>query len=579
MHSLASDSVESLSAKQVTLLLRTLQRHRDLLQSSHEDARRRAQRDQKPAYVVDFDLIWKFIHPTEASADVAVELGYLFSHLDTTFVIGPGTRLEIDRHLASMGFHQQPDGEVKHVRPRWLRSLGTAGEEQVHRTVTRLEMLIEAPNVVSFHDFSTAASFDDRAYELALATLRSSRPQASDEANEADALNWAAVVATRRHKGTIDDRIYPYLLTGTRPLLDERLWTPDIHSPVSRDSSEALYTEVLFDVYDDAAEAQERTVEMALEAARLEFELRNTPAYRDPEGFEGDADWEQIIDERRVAPSLREQLQSLTSFVDDPVVAETQRIYDNARLTAASSLQQSRALDDPGQPQTPQQLFDLIRGINAALNAARPGGPTLADLWQSFLTVEITQHGGKLTTYALVSRHTAGPTREYLVVDIQDADGSDADRLCVVRWPSSLDGDVIADVFSGVFRRAGLQSVDLMVGSSSGVSAYDADIPFELSEILAAHSQSESGSGQDSETVMWIRANATPLDLYADLRARLPRPPVVGVFSSQFSSDLVAELVGQTSARYLFGSWLKEGLLHIARAIGDEQDSTNGSPT
>ncbi len=570
----AADSVQSLSAKQVLLLLRTLQRHRDLLQSSHEDARRRAQGGRRPAYVVDFDLIWKFIHPSEASGDMAVELAYLFSHLDTKFVIGPGTRLEIDRYLASIGFHQESDGEVRQVKPRWLRSLGDTGDRQVHLTLQRLETLVESPNFVPYHEFVGTASVDETAYRLALATLTSSRAQASEAANSADALNWAAVVAARHDKDAASDRVYPYLLTGTRPLLDERLWTPDINSPVSRDPSEALYTEVLFDIYDDPADAADRTVEMAMEAARLEFELRNMPAYRNPESFADEADWERVVNEHRVAPTLREQLESLTRFVGDPVVAETQRVYDNATLTAASSLQQHGELEVFGPGQTPQQLFDLIRGINAALNAARPGGQTLADLWGSFLAVEVKRHGAA-STYALVSKHAQGESREYVVIDVQHVcEGHREDQLCVARWASSLDGDVIADVFSDVLKREGVDVADLLVGTPVGVREYEADVPFELSEILAARRKADTETGPSGESVMWIRANSPSLDLYADLTARPPRTPVVGVFSASFSCDLVSELFAHTSTRYLFASWLREGLRSVSRLIeiGDSAD-------
>ncbi|HEY8777601.1 MAG TPA: hypothetical protein VIM33_14135 [Gaiellaceae bacterium] len=571
--------INSLSWRQVSLLTRTLEKHRELLQAGHEDARRAALLGSRPAYVVDFQLIEGYVFPMDGPPEWNVELGYLFGLGQTTFVIGPGTQVEIARFLESLGFYQDEDGLVHQVKPKWRpgRSSGAAAEDATALALDRLSHLLSQSNFVTYDELvgdSTAEldgdGFDQDAYRTALAILEGTplRRKASSSANRADALNWATVIQLRRDPAR-DRQIYPYLLTATRPLLDETLWSDASRSPVSRAPAEAIFSEVLLASFARPAEAADHTVEMAFETARLERDLRKSPAYRDPDKFSEEADWERALEHDRISPRLRGELSEMARFTTDPIVIETQRIYSAASLTASSTFQQRGISSESSILESPQRLFDLINGINAALVATAGGPSPMADLWKSLLEVEEKTATGYLS-YSVVDRVRNDETYSYLVAEVHSPQTSDTDddaSLIVSRWRSSLDGEAILATFSDAFSQANAETVDVLVGTPMGVAEFDADIPLTLLEIVSACEK--AGAFGRSEVgvpaINWVRLAAPPFELFAELTARPPRTPLIGVFASRFDEPRLGDLFRRTSGRYLFAAWLERALEDIER--------------
>jgi hypothetical protein len=572
----APNEVSSLSAGQVESLLRTLEIHRDLLQVGHEDARRLAHQGLRPAYLLDFELIFRFVFKPEDRPEWTGEFQYLLEHERTHFLIGPGTRLEIEQFMYSAGYVIDADGAPQELAPG-IGSQEVYGldAETVEVGVYRLCRLLNEPNVRSYDDLVDHGDFDaesKQAYDTSKAALdMRRRGRIGANANRSDALNWAAVLYLRRHAEELQTGLHPYLLTATKPLLDERTWSADISYPVSRRPSGAIYTETLLDLFDDPIEAANHTLEMAFNAAALDRDLRLTPAYIYPDDYRDEPRWEKVVEDNLATDKLKRQLDALAEFVSDPVINDTQRIYDNARLAAASSVAQRgpvlRAIDE-----SPRKLFDLIVELSAALGAG--GGRAVADLWQTVLEltpVELPQR----VSYQLTERGAGSRRTRYLVADHYTPSTHDhsgdaaAPGHYVLRWDSSLDADAVFSSFSRAFERHGVSEVELAVGTDDDIQEFGAEIPIALDDLIGFfHSPDPDSDGsREPPPIRWIRMSADPFDLYADIPSDdFARAPIVGVFVDDINASHLEDLYLRTCARYVLPVWLRSALNAIAAA-------------
>ncbi len=392
------------------------------------------------------------------------------------------------------------------------------------------------------------------------------RGQGASDANRADALNWAAVVYLRRHAEALNETFHPYLLTATRPLLDEGAWSADIVAPVSRRPSDAIYTQVLLDAFSDPAEAANHTVEVAFQAAALDRDLRRSPAYLYPEDFQDEPEWERALEQNAVGSQLRHQLLALTEFVTDPVVTETQRIYDNAHLTAVSIVQQRGATPRESSG-SPRRLFDLIVEVSAALQADTTTR-SLASLWKTVLDLRVTKHEPGRITYQLVDRGPSRKLAQYLVAErYLEAMPDSPHRAAefVLRWPGSLNAADVIESLSRAFQRHEVKTVSVIVGTDHGVRYFGAEIPFTLSDLVSAVQEDERQDGDGLHEVFWVRMGSDDFDLYADITPpRLTREPVVGVFVDRIQPDHLVDLYVHTAGRYVLPAWLRCALDSIS---------------
>jgi hypothetical protein len=287
--------VISLSAGQVGSLLSAIDLHRSMLQVGHEDARRLTLEGLRPAYLLDFDLIARYAFRADGRPDWVSELQYLLCREQTTLLIGPGTELEIDKFIYTIGFLKDNEGNLVDRFPEGRSTRRVFGWESeiLEAGLERLSRLLKLPNVLRYDDLLDKPDVDQEALETVKAALDIRRKDKED-ANWSDALNCAAVVYLRNHATEIDQEFHPYLLTATRPLLDEAAWSES--PPVSRRPSDAIYTEVLLDTFDDPSKAAAHTVEMAFKASSLERELRMMPAYLSPADFEQDPELERAVE-------------------------------------------------------------------------------------------------------------------------------------------------------------------------------------------------------------------------------------------------------------------------------------------
>jgi hypothetical protein len=554
--------VISLSAGQVGSLLSAIDLHRSMLQVGHDDARRVALEGLRPAYLLDFELITRYALRAHDRPDWVSELQYLLCREQTTLLIGPGTELEIDKFIYSIGFLKDADGNLIDRFPEGRRTRRVFGLEPeiLAAGLDRLSRLLKLPNVRRYDDLLDEPDVDQDVLDTVKAALDIRRKDKED-ANWADALNCAAVVYLRNHASEVDQEFHPYLLTATKPLLDEAAWSES--PPVSRRPSDAVYTEVLLDTFTDPSKAAAHTVEMAFKASSLERELRMMPAYLSPAEFEQDPELERAVENDCVGNDLRRQLADLASFVRDPVITEAQRIYDNARLATVSAIQQLGAESRP--TKSPRKLFDLIVEISAALSAER-GKTGLGELWQTVLQFDEEpgiEAGGK--SFRLKERGTADSSRDYFAADwyiATEANEREQNEL-VLRWPTSLDAEAVTETFSRAFLRHDNSKVDLVVGTDRRIEHFTAELPINLQEVLTAVRDDESGgfTSKGVSQLRWIRMGGDDFDLYADLSAAdVSRQPVVGVFVHDANPAHLEDLYLRTSARYLLPAWLRKAL-------------------
>lgn len=558
--------VISLSAGQVDSMLRALDLHRNMLQVGHEDARRLSLSQLRPAYLLDFELIHRYVFRADGRPDWVSELQYLLCREQTTLLIGPGTQFEIEKFIHSIGFVINDEGHLEDRMPdggrnRRIRDLEP---EVLGAGLNRLSRLLKLPNLKRYGELMGEPEVDEEAFETAKAALDSRRKERAD-ANWSDALNWAAVVHLRYYGRDLNLGFHPYLLTATRPLLDETAWSNKISPPVSRRPSDAVYTEVLLDTFDDPAEAANHTVQMAFKASTLERELRMMPAYLIPDDFADDPEFERAVEQNRVGDDLRRQLGDLAAFVRDPVVTEAQRIYDNARLASANAVQQLGTVSRPSE--SPQRLFDLIVEVSAALNADR-GKNGLGELWKLVLRLEVDEDAdANQTSFKLLESGSHGRPRHYLAAEwYPSGAAADTRDQIVFRWPTSLDAEAALAAFSRAFARNGENMVDLMVGTDHGVDDFGAELPISLGDVIeAVHGAGEyDAEGRYPGQLRWVRMSGSAFDLYVDVAATdVAREPLVGVFAEHVDPSGLEELYLLTSARYLLPAWLKQALMAI----------------
>jgi hypothetical protein len=555
-------------------MLQTLDLHRRLLQAGHEDARRLAKGEPRPGYLLDFELIFRYMFRADLRPDLVQEMQYLFDHHQTTFVIGPGTLFEITQFLHSAGFVIHASGDVEDMIPSGGRDRTAFGldEDTVKHGVLRLSHLLDAPNIQHYSDLMPEPVVDEQAFATAKAVLDTRRQgRASINANRSDALNLAAVIHLRKYEEDLDTQFYPYLLTATKPLLYEGGWGGEVAAPVSRAPSDAIYTEVLLDVYKDPVEAASHTVEVAYNAAALERDLRRAPAYLAPQDFQREPEWERALEDGLISDELRAQIEQLASFVSDPVVIETQHIYDNVRLASVSMVQQRGAPFRNG-TESPRKLFDLIVEISAALNADTKS-TGLAGLWRAVLDLHITSDD-ESTTYALIDRGPHRRPTEYLAVEHyrKTAERPFSGDQFVLRWPSSLDAASVIDSFSRAFCRHKVTAVDLIVGTDQEIAQFEAELPIQLSDVVNAISQ-EHGTDEEggpTHQLRWVRMGSTDFDLYADVSPPgITHEPLVGVFVDTMRPEHLEDLYVRTSARFLLPAWLKSALDSLERETRD----------
>ncbi|WP_157441407.1 hypothetical protein [Actinoplanes awajinensis] len=574
--------VDSLPSDQVRLLLHTMRLHRSLLEAAHQDAKRLATDGVHPCYLIDYQLLHRFIYDQGRTPESLVEFWYLLEQQDITLIVGHGTFIEVlHRVQRSTKIHLPRVAGIESYE-HFVNRLGVLSsfydfhelldtlirKDRHHaRAIKRLADVLQRKNIEYIWDLGASAGetlLDQNTYVNALDVLSSIRPsRKSVYPNAADAMNIADVAGLRSMSERGAYPGYCFMLTDTRPLLDERNWARDPHmdrtgyaSAVSRTPVAAIYSHLVLPS-DGAAAGQvaDNTVRLMYDAAKIEKELRSSAGYRGPISMGNDR-WEDIAAEGRVTPELIQQLGLLSRFVGDPVIAETQRMYDNSRRAMAIW---SAQYGDRQAVESPLRLFDVILSLSRVLGQQDRPLSDLASFWQSVIE-RSADHAGDWWTLTYQRRGEGPDGVPYLEVERHR-------DFAIVRWPSSASLENVLAAFAAIFARHGIKHVVLLLGMECDVIKFDAELPVTPEEFQAGIREAEDGFARDGlGKPLWLRMNAEPFDLYADLFPSQPGlDPVLGICGTGLDFLHIRELYQATAQRFLFDSWFDAVLADAAR--------------
>lgn len=428
----SGEDLDTLSTREVTLLLRTLRRHTRLLEASHHDARRLLATGKQPAYLVDYQLIWRFMYEAESHPERVLELEYLFSCQDVQFLIGLGTQMEILRDLARNTGLDPTSPELRDSKSladylksytsdrainaeQALADVLTKSPREVS-ALTRLQDLLARPNVLIALDSPAGAdAYEQATYDLARAVLDAARPQLTDN-NAADAVNLGQVVALR----SSSLEFYPFLLTEASFLLDDTRFAGDhyavdydLRTDICRTPVTAIYSRVAAHTHAFPREIMQNTSRLKYAAAKLRYDLEMSRGYQESVAERTGEEWQSLVKENRLAEIFMNHLAELSRFVEDPLVTETQRIYDNLAMTRKNWASQR---GDVRSIASPRRLFDLILNVTRTFEARREGTSAFDEAWKTAVRVETTDRGN--FTLCSFRDHKAVAASPYLEVEV-----------------------------------------------------------------------------------------------------------------------------------------------------------------
>ncbi|HEV2755996.1 MAG TPA: hypothetical protein VG318_09500 [Actinomycetota bacterium] len=536
---------------EISVLLKSLALHRSMLEAAHQDAKRLAEFSLSAAYVVDYQLLHRYMFPLEGKPEWIAELDYLFDDPKTSFFVGTGTLLEIlHRVRKSTGIDltavQVPDYDLyaSFIQGAMVKLSDTTVGDAITRALTRLHDLINRPHFSYVPDVSPIDNPDvEAAFLTAFDIFQRIRP-GKYFPNIADALNFADVVKVR--KTNEDVNVFPYYLTDTIPLLNETVWAHDpvveawgFEATITRTPLAAIYSKILLELESNPASAAEYALRLILRAGTSEFNLRSSDKYRSVISERS----ETFLAERQPegAPSeIVKQLRHLSDFVSDPLISRAQDLYDASRL-AETNWEAVREGTAPAVEPT-RRVFDLVIAISGSLSEKLRRGAAFHDVWRNVVkvTVDTDSPGRSTARYC----ETVKSRRAYL-----EAEFYLEEKFWIFRWPTALNLEQILDRFILTLAREDAEAAVLHVGLSDQVQAFNAKFPVTLDDLKSALGDA---------SIYWIRFSHHSIDLYADIVMTSEANPIVGVFKRDPDIEQLLDLYEATSSRFLFRSWLRE---------------------
>jgi hypothetical protein len=551
-----SSFFESLGSDDVTLLMRAIKKHKELLEASAADI----DRGRPIAYVLDYNLLHVYLFEQSSNPTAAAEVGYVFDRLGGQLFLGVGTLVELEEK-----FHARMHLDLSRLRQQepdldTLRSATWADFDLVYEHLERTlqkepEKILALANLRQLLEDGRIGLVDD--------VLRGRTPDASVSAfedtfkilerlrkerelpNLVDAVNLSHVVAMREL--SLEDPTVPYgfYLSRTVTLLRPPFtsYTRDLGvvfgggDDLARTPLTALHSERAARVEPEPDGALRRVNELLTRASVIEYQLQRAPGFvrDDVRGTPIDA-WEHLAPSR-LTPAVREQAGLLDIFVGDALVLEMQQLVDSAELLDWNALHE-RAGSEAG---SPQQLFDLISSIARGLPSGAP--ERLPDLWRRVVGHTVQQNEG-FDTHSFCG---SGRGNVYLEVEKHPR------PYWVIRWPTHTGPEAMFKLFVSAFQNHEQSEIVVGAGTRYGTHLFDAELPLVFGDVVEAV----------REPITWIRLEGSGFALYGDVVPNTTaRPPVIGVLAERPIREHVAGLYAATSARFLFRSWIDSMLEH-----------------
>lgn len=341
--------VTTLDEHNAAIVIGVLEAYRCDLVKTHDCVRLSMYYGAQLAFILDFDLLYRYAFVDESSSDWCLALDYLLSCDGTAFLIGPGTRSELDHLLRS----------TRRVALDVASPREIAGNTSAF---SRLTSLLTQPTVYLGDDPESVGL----AYEQFERWLVTVRATARAESNKADAQNLAFVSFQRDKLARTEQPWLPLLLTGTRQLLDERAmprglpdyWPTDLTiSPRT-----AIYNAVHRVLFPDPVAAMQHVLQQSIDTANMVQALWHLVGPEDVPGSE--RAYHRSLD-YHVSPALSMAVDELSAWMPDPVLYEARRVYDQRWLGASGSTPPHAPADDG---RGLRRLFDVMSELSAVVD-------------------------------------------------------------------------------------------------------------------------------------------------------------------------------------------------------------------
>ncbi|MGH8544842.1 MAG: hypothetical protein ACREX3_14690 [Gammaproteobacteria bacterium] len=522
--------------------------------------------DLRPAYLVDFQLVYRFIYLSEDNPEWLAELEYLFEQKDLLFIIGPGTLIEVTNHLTMIQHSVRDTVGIGDKVPSLsslrtlLRTVSAAIEDVIEQhpselfAIERLHGFLRRDNVVHYADLPAHnLEPDAEAYRIASAAMKKYRPDPRKMApNLADALNFAATVTLRRAAGERDFDMFPYLLTATTSLLNERKWSHDpgekwgVQSPISRPPRSALISHAVMTSFSSLDDGVRHCEDMRLEASVVRRRLKALTAYGDQSTGFSDDEWEEAIDDSRLDEQSEEAISLVAGFFKDPVIGAAQRIVDDIDLVVANFRRQQEEFLSA--ISTSRRLVSLVLRVARTLDdTRRRAGASVSQMWRLAIRAEqveaVSFHG--------IEFFDRESDESLLMAHCASSDG----RSLTYSWPTFIDLGFALQILNDAAQHHAMDKGAMYFGTPSG--AWEAPVAFPISydEVLE-----EVG---DDGPIQWIRVDTDSFTAYSDIVRQIGDHATLSLRISAIDVDYIAELYAATSGQFVFPSWARR-ILEIA---------------
>lgn len=547
-----------LSTREVVQLLGRIEEHDTYLEAASADAERAWRLNLAPAYLVDFQLIHRYIYLNENHPDWLAELTFLFEQPGIQFIIGPGTLIELANHLTLVQESLENSVGIDHTVPslnalrtflalidKMIKEIITAHPNELY-AIHRLDELLRRSSFVHYSELEgPLLDPDPEAYRVASAAMKRYRPDRRKAApNLADALNFAATVTLRRATITGAFPVFPYLLTATPSLLNEGQWSYDpgaswgFSSPISRSPRSAVASHVVMTSFDDLDRGVQHCEDMRVEASQVRRQVKRLRRSSRPYAGLHGQDWESLIDHSLLDNESQATIKRVAAFFDDDVIYRVQHVVENLEMLIATfQADQNQFLESVA---ASRRLVSLVIRVARTLDdSRRKAAASVGEMWRLAVLARTTE-GKSYQGLEFLDRDTG----QRLLIAHAERAGSVA---VTYSWPTFLDLGLALAFFNFVSQAHNVSAGTIVYGTPNGVWEAPVVFPVTLEEL-------EKSVGSDGP-VHWVRVDTAAFTLYSELVRKIGDEATLSFRSSKADVTQLASMYEATARNYVFPSW------------------------
>ena len=552
-----------------TNLLKWLAEYQRVIESAQLDSHRRLNEDGVvPVYLVDYQELFVYMNENWQS-ETLLALEYLFSRDHITFVIGPGTILEILQGLSGrLRFDfASYRGDPALIYDQILRNeLPEAGDDPDWRAVLsaldnimargkellRLSRLLNQRNFQYYKEIANLLETEliDNEVCTEVAGILDQHRRGSDRQNFADALNFATVAGMRnaaKLRGQFPR--FPYLLSHTNALTAAEVSSYDtfaddmgLPSLVSRSPEEALYSDIVL-----AAEPDSNRLIELIDPLQSEInEARNyTRRLRVTDQHQAHSltsisrspgrDNERM---KIIGPQFRGIIEKLKQLIgDDPFAPSVTEVINQMQIALANRLQ----LDgQEAEEFTPKRLAELIEALWVSLFVKGSAQDAVAAVWNHLVVPDQPLAIPELDATVYTWRG-AKTNRELLRIERYK-------DYAAITWQVGASLSKVVSRLNIAMENHNIDDATLLLGTSEGILEAKVKGSMTTSELVEA---------TDGD-LRWIRCETDAFTIYCELQLNVGVIAEAGVISKTLDPSHMIDFIVDTTSGFFIAEWLYE---------------------